>query len=128
MTYLELAYLHLSTISPAFLIGAYLLLNSKGTAMHRLLGKVYMGLMLFTALVTLFMAAEVGPTLFHHFGLIHVFSVYVLLAVPVAYWAVRRGHIKQHKRYMVGLYVGGILIAGGFTLVPGRLLHTWLFT
>jgi len=28
---------------------------------------------------------------------------------------------------MIGVYVGGILIAGTFALMPGRLLHEWLF-
>jgi uncharacterized membrane protein len=28
---------------------------------------------------------------------------------------------------MLGLYFGGILIAGGFTLIPGRLLHHVFF-
>lgn len=28
---------------------------------------------------------------------------------------------------MISLYVGGLLIAGSFTLMPGRLLHGWVF-
>jgi uncharacterized membrane protein len=28
---------------------------------------------------------------------------------------------------MVRLYVGALLIAGAFTLTPGRLLNDWLF-
>ena len=45
--------LHLSTIGPAFLMGTYIMLNKKGTQPHKRLGRVYMGLMLLTALVTL---------------------------------------------------------------------------
>jgi len=127
MTYLQLAYIHLATIVPAFVIGTFLLSRRKGTPAHRALGKVYMLLMLFTAFVTLFMSAEIGPQLFGHFGLIHLFSVLVLLTVPSAYFAARRGDIMRHKRNMIGLYVGGILIAGSFTFAPGRLLHSWLF-
>lgn len=128
MTYLQLAYLHLGTVFPAFLIGTFLLANRKGTPIHKLLGKIYMSLMLFTALVTLFMSAEVGPTFFGHFGFIHLFSVLVLYSVPTAYVAARNGKIKTHRWNMVSLYVGGILIAGAFTFAPGRLLHSWLFT
>ena len=58
MTYIQLTYLHLGTLAPAFAIGTYLLLNRKGTAAHKLLGKLYMGLMLFTAIITLFMGAQ----------------------------------------------------------------------
>lgn len=127
MTYLQLAYIHLASIIPAFLIGTFLLINRKGTPLHRGLGKLYMMLMLFTAIVTLFMSAEVGPQLLNHFGFIHLFSLLVLVEVPLAYFAARNGNIKSHKSNMIGLYFGGILIAGSFTFVPGRLLHSWLF-
>ena len=126
MTYLQLVYLHLGTVFPAFLIGTFLLLNRKGTPAHKVLGKIYMSLMLVTAIVTLFMSARVGPTLLGHFGFIHLFSFLVFYLVPTAYLALRGGNIKKHRDSMIGLYVGGILIAGGFTFVPGRLLHSWL--
>ena len=125
LNYLQLAYLHLGTVFPAFLIGTYLLLNHKGTPGHKFLGKVYMLLMLFTALITLFMSAEVGPTFLGHFGFIHLLSFMVLYSVPTAYLAARSGNIKKHRANMIGLYVGGILVAGIFTLMPGRMLHDW---
>ena len=128
MTYLNFAYLHLATVLPAFIIGTYLLfVSQKGGARHKLLGKIYMLLMLITALVTLLMKAEVGPVLLGHFGFIHLFSFFVLYNVPSAYFAAKNGNVKAHRGYMVGLYIGGLLIAGGFALAPGRLLHGWLF-
>ena len=127
MTYMQLTYLHLGSLVPAFVIGTYLLLNRKGTPVHRFLGKIYMGLMLFTAFVTLFMEAVVGPKFLNHFGFIHLLSLLVLYTVPTSYRAIRVGNIKLHKRKMVGLYVGALLIAGAFTLSPGRLIHSWLF-
>jgi len=127
MTYMQLTYLHLGSLVPAFVIGSFLLLNRKGTPVHRLLGKIYMGLMLFTAIITLFMEALVGPKFLNHFGFLHLLSLFVLYTVPTAYRAIRVGNIKLHKRKMVGLYVGALLVAGAFTLSPGRLIHTWLF-
>ena len=127
MTYMQLTYLHLGSLVPAFVIGTYLLLNRKGTPVHRFLGKIYMGLMLFTAFVTLFMEALVGPKFLNHFGLLHLLSLFVLYTVPTSYRAIRVGNIKLHKRKMVGLYVGALLVAGAFTLSPGRLIHSWLF-
>lgn len=127
MTYMQLTYLHLGSLVPAFVIGSYLLLNRKGTPAHKFLGKIYMGLMLFTAFITLFMEALVGPKFLNHFGFIHLLSLFVLYTVPTAYRAIRVGNIKLHKRKMVGLYVGALLVAGAFTLSPGRLIHTWLF-
>jgi len=125
--YLPLAYAHLTTIVPAFAIGTYLLIRHKGTPLHRLLGKIYMVLMLVTAIITLFMSAVVGPKLLNHFGFIHIFSFLVLYSVPQAYFAARRHDIKTHRGAMIGLYVGGLLIAGTFAFMPGRLLNTWLF-
>jgi uncharacterized membrane protein len=127
MTYTQLAYLHLATVVPAFAIGALQLLRRKGTPIHKFLGKVYMILMLATALITLAMPAEVGPRFLGHFGFIHAFSFLTLYSVPAAYFAIRRGNIKVHRANMIGLYVGGILIAGSFAFSPGRMLHEWLF-
>jgi uncharacterized membrane protein len=127
MSYLQLAYLHLATVVPAFFLGATLLLTRKGTATHKRLGKTYMAFMVLTALITLFMSAQVGPTLWGHFGFIHLFSLLVLYSVPAAYVAARNHRTREHAAHMVGVYVGGILVAGAFTFAPGRLLHTWVF-
>lgn len=128
MSYLDLAYMHLVTVVPCFFIGAWLLLRRKGTTVHKRLGRVYAVLILFTAVVTLPMPAEVGPRVLGHFGFIHLFSVLVLVSVPAAIYSIRRGKVRAHRAHMVGVFVGGILIAGTFALMPGRLLHTWLFT
>ncbi len=127
MTYTQLVYLHLATVLPAFAIGAFQLLRRKGTPTHKLLGKIYMVLMLATGLITLAMPAEVGPRFLGHFGFIHLFSFLALYNVPAAYFAARRGDIKTHRANMIGLYIGGILIAGSFAFAPGRMLHEWLF-
>lgn len=127
MSYIQLAYIHLGTVFPAFLLSTYLLLSRKGTGLHKRLGKLYMLLMLITAIVTLFMSAEVGPTLFNHFGFIHLFSFLVLYTMPSAYFAAKKSNIKKHKLSMIGLYYGGLLIAGAFAFALGRLLHSWLF-
>ena len=95
--------------------------------MHKRLGRAYVALILFTAMVSLPMPAEVGPRLLDHFGFIHLFSVLVLVSVPAAVYSIRRGNVAAHRSHMVGVYVGGILIAGGFAFSPGRLLHGWLF-
>ena len=44
-----------------------------------------------------------------------------------AIYSIRRGNVAAHRGHMVGVYVGGILIAGSFAFSPGRLLHGWLF-
>jgi uncharacterized membrane protein len=127
MTYTQLTYLHLATVLPAFAIGAFQLFRRKGTPSHKLLGKIYMLLMLATGVITLAMPAEVGPRFLNHFGFIHAFSLLTLFNVPLAYVAARRGNIRAHRGAMLGLFLGGILIAGAFAFSPGRMLHTWLF-
>lgn len=83
--------------------------------------------MLFTAFLTLFMSAKVGPRLWNHFGWIHLFSILTIYIVPTAYLAIKRKDIKAHKRKMILLYFGAIIIAGGFTFFPGRYLHSVFF-
>ncbi len=127
MTYHQLAYLHFGTVFPAFLLGTFLLARRKGTPLHKLLGKTYLLLMMLTGILTLFMPAKVGPQFFGHFGFIHLLSLLTLYSAPAAYLAARRGDIKTHRGNMISLYVGGILIAGSFALMPGRMLHGWIF-
>lgn len=115
------------TVLPAFIIGTISLALKKGTQLHKVLGRIYMVLMLFTATVTLFMPAAVGPTVFNHFGWIHLFSFLTLYTVPTAYTAIKKGNIKAHKRKMILLYFGALIIAGAFTFMPGRYLHSVFF-
>ena len=41
--------------------------------------------------------------------------------------AIRRGDVKGHRNWMIGLYTGALVITGGFTLLPGRTMHLVLF-
>lgn len=124
--YNTLLYTHLGTVLLGFALGTTILLSRKGTAFHKSLGRPYLLAMFVTAIVTLFMPAEVGPTLLGHFGFIHCLSVLTLNAVIVGYRAAKAGNVASHKRAMVMVYFGGILIAGFFAFSPGRRLHTWL--
>jgi uncharacterized membrane protein len=126
MTYLELAYLHLATVLPAFVLGTFLMLRRKGTDTHKMLGKVFLVLMFSTAVITLFMKAQVGPKFLEHFGFIHLLSLNVIYAAPAAYFAARKGNITRHRANMIGLYFFGLIVAGAFAFSPGRLLHQWL--
>tara|TARA_R100001369_G_scaffold92677_1_gene139076 strand:- start:443 stop:697 length:255 start_codon:yes stop_codon:yes gene_type:complete len=83
--------------------------------------------MLFTATVTLFMPAAVGGRILNHFGWIHLFSFLTFWTVPTAYFAIKKGNVKAHKRKMILLYFGALIIAGAFTLMPGRYLHEVFF-
>lgn len=127
MKYIDLMYFHLATVIPCFVIGTILLLIKKGTPIHKNFGRVYMILMMITAIITLFMPAQVGLRILNHFGWIHTFSFLTIYTVPTAYSAIKKGNVKVHKRKMIILYFGAILIAGGFTFFPGRYLHDLFF-
>jgi uncharacterized membrane protein len=125
---LWMVYIHLAALLPAILIGTYLLLARKGSAVHKSLGKVYMVLMGFTGVWTLFMPSAEPDPLFHHFGWLHLLSALTIWAVPTAWKAARTGDIRGHKSAMIQLYVGGILIAGSWAVLgQGRLLNEWIF-
>jgi len=128
MTYENLAYMHLATVAPAAVIGTYLMIVRKGSAIHKWLGKVYMLLMLITAVISLMMPAKIGFTIFSHFGPIHLLSILAIVSVIAAYDAIKRKNIDRHRKAMIGLFTGGVLIAGTFTLMPGRFLHALLFS
>jgi uncharacterized membrane protein len=123
----SLSYIHLATVLLAFLIGTFILLSPKGTPRHRTLGKIFMVLMLSTAVLVLFIPARQPPMVFGYFGRNHLFVIPVAYFVPSAYFAAKRGDIRTHKANILGVYCGAIILAGIFAFAPGRLLHTWLF-
>jgi uncharacterized membrane protein len=115
--------IHVATVVPAFLIGTWLILVSrKGGPRHRLLGWVYLGLMTITAVAAIFIAPHIGPTVLG-FGPIHLFVALVFIGIYNAIQGVRRHDIHRHAGAMIGVYVGAILIAGGLTFLPGRIMH-----
>ncbi|OYP34242.1 hypothetical protein CGZ80_15630 [Rhodopirellula sp. MGV] len=118
---------HLVTVVPCIGLGIAAMLLRKGSQPHRVVGRVYVGLMLLTSAITLCMPARAGGRLFLHFGFIHTFSVITLVSLPYAIYAVRTGNVRGHQISMVMTYVGAIVIAGSFTLFPGRYLHQLFF-
>jgi uncharacterized membrane protein len=122
--------LHLAAVMPALLLGAWLLLGKKGGPRHRLLGKIYLGLMVVAALSAAVLPAQVGPTVSIgslRLGFLHLLVLLTLRGVWMAFHTIRKGDIRAHKRHMVMLYFGALIIAGLFSLAPGRLLHRVIF-
>jgi uncharacterized membrane protein len=50
-----------------------------------------------------------------------------LSSVVGAVYGARTRNIAMHRRSMWALYIGGILIAGTLTLLPGRLMYRVFF-
>jgi uncharacterized membrane protein len=114
---------HLFTVLPAIPLGAYLLFVRKGGPRHRWLGRLWLTLMGLTAVATLF----IRDIKHGGFSLIHLFTLLTFIAIPRALWTARRRQFTQHRRTMLGFYVGALLIAGYFTFLPGRLMWEWAF-
>ena len=116
--------IHVVAAILALIIGAILLLGRKGTRSHRMLGRVWIGVMGITAISSFFISS-----LRPHFGFspIHILSVFVLIGSWQAVAAARAGRIAEHRRHVGNLYSFALLAAGAFTLLPGRLMHKLLF-
>ncbi|HRK18112.1 MAG TPA: DUF2306 domain-containing protein [Hyphomicrobiaceae bacterium] len=108
----------------AFLTGGVQLWRPKGGPSHRTLGWIWVGLMAVVA-ASAFWIHEIR--LWGQWSPIHLLSIAVLIQLPLAVYAARRHKISAHKRTMTGLYLGALIIAGLFTLMPGRILGRMIF-
>jgi uncharacterized membrane protein len=108
----------------AFGLGLVQLSAPKGTLPHRSVGWVWVTLMLVVCVSSFFihqirMWGEWSP--------IHLLSIYVLIMLPIAVLAARRHVVERHRRHMLGMFVGALVIAGAFTFWPGRIMHAVVF-
>ena len=119
-------FFHLITALGALLLGGLLLWRRKGTASHRALGWAWALLMGSTALASAFIRDYQMPNL-AGFTPIHAFTLLVAVKLPQGLWQVRHGNIAAHRKTMRGLYIGACVLAGVFTLLPGRFLGNLLW-
>jgi uncharacterized membrane protein len=116
--------LHAYTALGALALGAVQLAGVKGTMGHRALGYTWAALMLIVA-VSSFWIHEIrlwGP-----WSPIHLLSIFALVNLPLAVWAAHRHAVSRHRSAMIGLYIGALVIAGLFTLLPGRIMYKVVF-
>lgn len=119
---------HVLTVVPAFVIGTWQLFFSyKGAPPHRFWGYVYLALMTITALTSLFIQTIMPDGPFGGFSPIHLLVPVTLIGIAGAIHGAKTGNIGWHRRGMLAVYVGGLLIAGAFTFMPGRLMHAVVF-
>ncbi|WP_293861164.1 DUF2306 domain-containing protein [uncultured Alsobacter sp.] len=95
-----------------------------GTLTHKALGYVWVAAMATAAASSFFIHSirSVGP-----FSAIHLLSIFVLVNLTRAVLAARAGQITRHRKTMRGLALFGLLVAGLFTLLPGRIMHAVVF-
>lgn len=119
--------IHVATIVPAFLIGTWMIFASrKGSAAHRAFGYLYLTLMTVTSIAALFIH-ETNPAGPFGWSWIHLFVPLTLFGVYGAIVTARTHDIRGHRSSMLGVYFGGMMIAGGLAFMPGRIMHTIFF-
>ena len=121
-----LIFFHLVTAIGALLIGTVVMLRRKGTAGHRAWGWAWVVLMGSTAVASAFIRDVHLPNIA---GItpIHAFTALVAINLPRGIWFIRHGNVAAHRQAMRGIYIGGCLVAGLFTLLPGRFLGRLLW-
>ncbi len=115
--------IHLAAAVGALFLGGIMLASRKGRAFHRIAGWVWVTLVATLAISSIFVKT-LNPG---HFSWIHGFTAFTLLALPVGVIAAKRHDVKTHRGTMMGLFLGGLVIAGLFTFVPGRLMFQMFF-
>jgi uncharacterized membrane protein len=116
--------IHALAALSAFALGIFQFAAPKGTTRHRITGWIWVGLMA-TVVVTSFGIHEIrmwGP-----WSWIHGLSVFTAVMLPLGVVHARRHRVKQHRATMIGLFVGALIVAGTFTLLPGRIMHDVVF-
>lgn len=117
--------IHLASALGAVLTGPVALWARKGATqrprLHRAFGYGWVTLMLVAAISSLFIPSEVLP-LVGSLGPIHALSFITLGMLALSFWYLAKGNIKGHRLTMQNLYFGACIVAGAFTLAPGRFL------
>lgn len=116
-----LIFVHMLCALGALVVGGVVLMRRKGTASHRASGWLWVVLMGTTTLTSAFIRDYRLPNV-AGFTPIHLLTVTVGVLLPRAVVAARRGNIVAHRRSMRGIYIGGCIVAGLFTLLPMRFL------
>lgn len=108
----------------AIMLGAAQLSMKKGGAVHMLLGRVWVGLMLVVAGSSFFIH-EIR--LWGEYSPIHLLSLWTIWSAGLAVYYVRVSNIRRHIQVMIALYCLGLVLTELFTLWPGRVMHQLLF-
>ncbi len=121
-----LVFFHLVTALAALAIGSLVMLRRKGTGSHRAWGWAWVLLMGSTAIASAFIRDFRLPNIA---GItpIHAFTAMVAINLPRGIWFIRQGNVAAHRQAMRSIYIGGCVVAGLFTLLPGRFLGRQLW-
>jgi uncharacterized membrane protein len=114
---------HLVTALAALALGGVLMSIRKGRTFHRTAGWAWVALVATTAGSTLFI------TSLNHgrWSLLHLFTGWTLIVLPLAVVWARRHDVARHRRTMMGLFYGGFAINLAVAFIPGRTMWNMFF-
>ena len=115
---------HALAAMSAFVLGVVQFAAPKGTLPHRTIGWIWVGLMMSVAASSFWIhqIRLIGP-----WSPIHLLSIFTLVTLPLGVWRAHRHEVADHRRIMILTFAGALVIAGLFTLLPGRIMHTVVF-
>lgn len=115
----------------ALLLGVIQLIAPKGTMPHKTLGVVWVLIMAVIAVSSIFIRPSVFPGLpiTQWFSFIHLFTLLTFWGVfQGTYFLLKGGSgLKRHSGPFIGMFIGGLIVAGGFAFLPGRIMHQVAF-
>jgi uncharacterized membrane protein len=95
--------------------------------LHRAFGYAWVTLMVITAVSAIFIRDRSLPNL-AGFTPIHILIPVTLFGLFGAFYYLALGNIARHRSIMQRLYVVACVLAGLFTLLPGRLIGRFVWT
>lgn len=116
--------IHAFAAMAAFALGVVQLSAPKGTLPHRTVGWIWVSLMLVVSISAFFIHTI---RLWGPWSPIHLLAIFTLIMVPLAVLRARRHDVAHHKWAMISIFTGALVIAGAFTLLPGRIMHAVVF-
>lgn len=118
--------LHAFAAIAAIGLGIIQFASTKGTLPHRTFGWIWVGLMVTVAVSSFWIHGRQiklgGP-----WSPIHLLSIFSLIMLPLGVWYAHRHRVRGHRITMISIFAGGLVIAGLFTFVPGRIMHAVAF-
>jgi uncharacterized membrane protein len=114
---------HVAAAVAALVIGVAIFLLPKGTGLHRFFGWAWVSSMVVVAATSIAMIADfrngINP--------LHIFTALTVVSLWSGLTGIRRGDVRRHAGAMVGLYAGGLIIAGITAFIPGRTMWQVIF-
>jgi uncharacterized membrane protein len=109
---------HAFAAMAAFGLGVVQFAAPKGTLPHRTIGWIWVALMVVVSGSAFFIHQI---RLWGEWSPIH--AIFTLTVLPLAVWYAHSHAVRKHRHAMVSLFIGALVIAGVFTLLPGRIMH-----